>query len=395
MTARPSAPGVTGGTDGEHRNRARRLLFVNEDIGGHRAMHMHIRAALESEPGVTATFVDVPPPGVLRRVAAAPVPGLAQRDLDLQPLRYQLAQSAWVRPRLARWASHYDVVHVYTQNIALLSAKTLRRRPSVISIDATGTSNAYRLPYRYPTEHTAARVRLMRRFEEPTLEAATLLVAQSGWAATSLREEYGVAPERIRVIPFGISIPPEPARREPDGLPEVTFTGSSLGRKGGMLLLRAYDRYLRGRVVLNLVTRDRIESRPGVNVYSDLVPGDTRLGEILSRTAVFAFPSTVDTFGYAVLEAMAASVPVVAAPTSAVPEIVVDGETGLLLPPDPRAFADAILGLVADEPLRRRMGEAGRRRVIEHFDAKDTTEALLGVLDEAVALFAQRNGPPR
>ncbi len=365
----------------------KRVLFLNENIGGHQSMHMHIATALRAERHIDATFIDVPPPGLLRRIAAIQIPGLARRDLDLQPLRYQLAQSAWVRSRLARCADDFDVLHVYTQNVALLSARTLQSRPSVISTDATGTSNAYRLPYRHPTRHTAARVRLTRRFEDPVLGAATVLVAQSEWAASSLRDEYGVAEERIRVIPFGITLPGPVRRTTPTGLPEVTFTGTSLSRKGGLMLLETYDRYLRGRVALNLITRDRVEARQGVTVYGDLSPGDPRLEQILARTAVFAFPSTMDTFGYAVLEAMAAGIPVVASPTAAVPEIVADGETGLLVPPNPTAFAEAILGLVDDERARIEMGDAGRRRVEEHFDARITTDALLDVIGEAAELF--------
>ncbi len=368
----------------------RKVLFINENIGGHRSMHMHIEAAVRSDSRIDATFIDVPPAGLLRRIAAVQIPGLARRDLDLQPLRYQLGQSAWVRSRLARCARDFDVLHLYTQNVALLSARFLRSRASVISTDATGTGGSYRHPYRHPTSHTAARVRVMRRFEDPAMHAATLVVAQSDWAARSLRDEYGIPDERLRVIPFGITLPGPVRRISPPGLPEVTFTGTSLRRKGGLVLLEAYDRYLRGRVALNLITRDRVDERPGVTVFGSLAPGDRLLEQILSRTAVFAFPSTMDTFGYAVLEAMAAGVAVVAAPTAAVPEIVIDGETGLLVPPNPKAFADAILRLVDDAPARTAMGDAGRRRVEEKFDARVTTAALLAVIDEA----AERFRPP-
>ena len=373
--------------DATDRGAPTRVAFVNEDIGGNRTMHLHLREALRHEPSIDATFIDVPAPGALRKLVAVQIPGLARRDLDLQPLRYQLAQSAWVRSRLARCADDFEALHLYTQNVALLSTRILARHPSVISTDATGACGAYRLPYRDPTSHTAARVRISRRFEDPALRAATLVVAKSEWAATSLRDDYHIPEERIRIIPFGIALPGPVRRTEPPGLPEVTFTGSSLRRKGGLVLLDAYDRYLRGRVTLNLVTRERITPPPGVNLYPDITPGDPRLAEILSRSAVFAFPSTMDAFGYAVIEAMAAGVAVVASPTAALPEIVVDGETGILVDPDASELADAILQLVNDERLRTSMGDAGRRRVEEHYDARRTTETLLGIISEAVDLF--------
>src|SRR5207302_443360 len=179
---------------------------------------------------------------------------LAGQDLDLQPLRAQLLQSLWVRRLLARRAASYDVVHVYTQSTALLSASQLAARPTVVSTDGTGTQNAYHVPYRRPTRHTASQVRVARRFEDRVYAGATLVVAQSEWAANSLRTVYGVEPDRVRVIPFGVPIPAPIARVEPEGLPQVTFVGKSLARKGGHRLLRAFRQYLRGRCELNLVT---------------------------------------------------------------------------------------------------------------------------------------------
>ena len=97
-----------------------RVLFVNENIGGHATMHAGVAAGLKGIASVEATFVDVPPPGPLRRVVAAPVPGLASLDLDLHPLRDQLTKSAYVRRQVAGAVAGYDVVHVYTQNAGLL-----------------------------------------------------------------------------------------------------------------------------------------------------------------------------------------------------------------------------------------------------------------------------------
>lgn len=366
---------------------ARRVLFVNENIGGHRTMHMHLAACLNQDERVAATFVDVAPAGLPRKIVGAQIPGLARRDLDLQPLRYQLAQSAVVRRILAHRARDFDVLHLYSHNIALLSASLLRRQPSIVSTDASGVQSAYRIPYRNPTRHTRSRVRAARYFEGRAFRAATLVVTKSEWAAGSLRRDYGLTDDKVRVIPFGIVIPPRVERCAPPGLPEVTFTGTGLDRKGGLVLLEAFDRHLRDRAVLNLITYDEVDPRPGVNVYNDLRPGDPRLPSILARTAVFAFPSTIDTFGYAVLEAMAAGIPVVATPEGAMPEIVVHGETGILTPANAEAIAAAILGLLDDEATRARMGDAGRRRLEQKFDARVTTDALLAVMDEAVARF--------
>ncbi len=365
-----------------------RVLFVNENLGGHATMHLALRRALEAHPEVNAEFLDVPWPGRVRRVVGASVPGLARLDLDLQALRYQMAQSVHLRSLLRNRLDHVDVVHAYSQHAVLMCDGVLRNRPSVVSTDCTTIQNAHHLPYRTPTRFTARASRIAQRLERRVFESATLVVAQSEWAAESLRATCGVTDDRLRVIPFGI-VPFElPRRRRPTGRPQVTFIGASMSRKGGWRLLRAYRKHLRGVCVLNLVTHDRVVPEPGVRVFHDFVPGDARLPGLLADTAVFAFPSEIDTFGYAPLEAMAAAVPVVATRCNALPEIIEDGVTGLFVDPDDDALAAAISALLADEERASGMGAAGRQRVLERFDARVTTLRLLDVLEEARRRFA-------
>jgi glycosyltransferase involved in cell wall biosynthesis len=90
---------------------------------------------------------------------------------------------------------------------------------------------------------------------------------------------------------------------------------------------------------------------------------------------IFVHPSRWEGFGLVFLEAMAAGVPIIATRTSAIPEIVEDGETGLLVPVDDEdALSDALSLLLADPPLRKQMGMAGRRRLDEHFSVQKMVE---------------------
>jgi len=85
-------------------------------------------------------------------------------------------------------------------------------------------------------------------------------------------------------------------------------------------------------------------------------------------------------------EAMARSRPVVASAVGGLTELVADGETGLLVPPqDPPALRSAIDSLLADEALRRRMGEAGRRRIAELCDWDTVVDAYLEAYEAALA----------
>lgn len=98
-------------------------------------------------------------------------------------------------------------------------------------------------------------------------------------------------------------------------------------------------------------------------------------------------PRRPEAFGLVLVEAMAHGKPVVAARTGGIPEILVDGETGRLCPPnDERAFREALLTLIEDPPRRVRMGESGRERVHKCFNPEGAAEKLASAFRECVQL---------
>jgi glycosyltransferase involved in cell wall biosynthesis len=100
--------------------------------------------------------------------------------------------------------------------------------------------------------------------------------------------------------------------------------------------------------------------------------------ELLATADLFVLSSRSEGLPLSILEAMAAGLPVVASSVGGVPEVVVDGETGYLVPPgDPRSLAGAIERLLDDSALRRRLGAAGRIRVAERFDLASAQRAHL------------------
>jgi sugar transferase (PEP-CTERM/EpsH1 system associated) len=93
------------------------------------------------------------------------------------------------------------------------------------------------------------------------------------------------------------------------------------------------------------------------------------IAELLARASVFILPSLTEGISLTLLEAMATGVPVVATNVGGNPEVVVDGETGLLVQPgSPALLANAMARVLSEPELARQMGVAGRRRVEEHFD---------------------------
>jgi glycosyltransferase involved in cell wall biosynthesis len=106
---------------------------------------------------------------------------------------------------------------------------------------------------------------------------------------------------------------------------------------------------------------------------------------IMSEVEILVHPADNESFGRIVVEAMAAGLPVVGVRGGGVGEIVVDGETGLLAPPDnPSALADCISKLVHDEALRDRLGAAGRLRAESHYSLESCVADILRVYEEAL-----------
>jgi glycosyltransferase involved in cell wall biosynthesis len=97
---------------------------------------------------------------------------------------------------------------------------------------------------------------------------------------------------------------------------------------------------------------------------------------LLRQARVSVLSSVSEGVPLTVLEAMASGLPVAATAVGGIPEVVIDGATGLLVPPrDPAALASALLRLHRDDELARRLGDAGRRTALERFDVRDMVES--------------------
>ncbi len=365
-----------------------KVLFINENIGGHATVHHNLRTVLADRPDIEASFIDLPPVAGLARAVGGRIPGLASLDLDLQPLRAQLARSATLARRLGDHMSAADVVHLYTHNAGLLSVGSWRRTPTVVSLDTTNAQNAFRLPGRRPTRFTPITVAATKPFESRVYRAASTVVANSEWAADSLRRDYRFAGNRLRVQPFGIAAPdfgPGSAPGPPiSAKPRAVFVGRSLARKGGLQLVRVHREQLADRLDLTLVTEERPEGLSGVEIIDDLRPGDDRLWGVLRRSSIFVFPSEIDMAPNAVLEAMMAGLPIVARPVGAIPEMVEDGVNGLLVGPTDDDLAAAVTGLLDDPDRLWEMGAASRARALAYYDARVTTDAVIEILADAI-----------
>jgi glycosyltransferase involved in cell wall biosynthesis len=203
------------------------------------------------------------------------------------------------------------------------------------------------------------------RLARGVLRRARLVVAASTALAEAARQ---LGAREVRVIPSGIEIPPDVgAEREP---PEVLYVGRLSAEKGVLELVEA-ARGLKLVVAGDGPLRARVPKARGFVAHDELQL-------LYARAAVVACPSRREGFGVACLEAMAHGRPVVATSVGGLRDLVVDEETGLVVPPrDPAALRAALRRLLADQELRRRLGAAGRQRAQERFSWATVTDATL------------------
>lgn len=221
---------------------------------------------------------------------------------------------------------------------------------------------------------------------------ADIAVSCSAYNAATIERHYGILP---RVVFNGYDAelffprdPDEGLRRQlaPHGERVVLYAGRLIPWKGvqyaisaleqvpGAVLAIAGDGHYRA-ALAEQVRAAGLQERVR---FLGAVPHE-ELPHLLAVSDVLVATSFAsETFGIALVEAQACGVPVVASRFGGFPEVVRDGETGLLVPPqDPQALAAALRELLADDERRRRMGEAGRLWVRENFHWEKVAERVL------------------
>lgn len=323
---------------------------------------------------------------------------------------------AIVRPALRAVARFRpDVVQVHESDSGLL-ARLLARgnaRPLLVALLQVSYVEERRAvrPLRFGDEllgePDAVEIRF-RRFKAPlqillgrwTARAADLVLAPSAATAAELVRDYGAAatavlPNASGGIPAAAKAVVEVAQVAEDGTPGLLFVGRLRLRKGVEVLLRALAELRdagaprtppRLRIVGDGEHRAALERaavRFGVRGQVDFLgrraPGEIRW--LLERSAALVVPSIYEGMPLVILEAMLAGAPVVASRVSGIPEVVLDPETGWLVPPEePVALARALAELLDDPEGARQRGARGRQRL----EARYRPEVVATLWEEIV-----------
>jgi starch synthase len=304
--------------------------------------------------------------------------------------------------QMAQAAAGADIVHSHTwyANGAGHIAKLLHGIPHVVTAHSLEPLRPWK------AEQLGGGYRVSSWIEQTAYEAADAVIAVSeGMRRDILRSYPAIDPARTHVVYNGIDLSawqPNPDREVARGLgvdpdrPAVVFVGRITRQKGLPYLLRAAKALPRDvQLVLCAGAPDTPEilaevqglvaelqaERSGVVWIEQILPRE-QLTAVLSASTVFVCPSVYEPLGIVNLEAMACRLPVVGTATGGIPEVVVDGETGRLVPIeqvqdgtgtpiDPERFvadlAAALTEVVSDPVRAKAMGDAGYERARDAF----------------------------
>ena len=306
------------------------------------------------------------------------------RDLDVPYRRERMVTV----PRAVR-AERPDVVHTHLVHADVLGA------PAAVAAGAPLVSTKHnddpfrRGPWRFVERALARR------------SGRIVCITES--VARFHHEVVGLPRERLRVIPYGLDElpPPWPGGADGPAVPEGARVLLAVGRlteqKGLDVALRALplvrERFPDACLVVlgDGPLRARLAALADALGVGDAVHLPGRAGDVAAwyrRADVLVHPSRWEGFGLVLLEAMLASLPVVATRVSAIPEIVADGETGLLVQAnDHAALAEATCRALVD---RDRLGAAGLRRARSEFSVAAMAERTVAVYGEVTAATSRR-----
>jgi glycosyltransferase involved in cell wall biosynthesis len=346
----------------------------NVELGGADLSLMHLLERLDA--GVDVTVLGVAG-SIVERVASAR-PGAVVRVVprprsghDVRSLRAHIAAIRALAP---------DVVHA---NLASpwscqygIAAAAILRAPRIVAV------------YQLPVPAVSRAQRLAKRLTTPGVD-----------------RHVGVGDRTSREVEALVGLPASSVRTIHNGVPDLRVAPASGSRRAGVVGAigrlehqKGFDTLVRSMACVvdaSLVVvgdgseRGRLEGLADEVGVTDRVEWEGWRDEprtYLPAFDVVAFPSRFEGFPLAVLEALLARSAVVATDVGSTSEAVIDGETGILVPPDdPAALAAAIRRLLADAGLRSTLGANGRRLVLERFTADHMTRSFESLYDELLS----------
>jgi glycosyltransferase involved in cell wall biosynthesis len=319
-------------------------------------------------------------------------PVLAEAGVQVRYLSLSRLGDPRALPRLlgAIRGSGADVVHAHLEEAAMLvpPAARLAGRKTVCS-------------FHHVVVPLPRREKLKERLAIAVANRSAGVVFVSRASLESFADAYGGPRENWCVVENAVDIDifaPAPATMPaelevPAGVPVVTMIAALRSRKGQAAALRAWVTVLQSAPAARLVLVGagpehdgllRLAGELGILERVIFAGMRTDVPRLLRASSLVVLPSEHEALPTTLIEAAACGVPVVATDVDGIPEVVIDGETGLLVPPDdPLALARGVTALLEDRPRRVLMGQNARTMAEDRFNARRWAERLYEIYEQA------------
>jgi glycosyltransferase involved in cell wall biosynthesis len=306
--------------------------------------------------------------------------------------RWDWSAVAQIRRLLAK--HDVDVLHPHGYKADLYALAAARRN----RVGLLATS------HNWPSKLLSMRVYAV--LDRLALRTFDKVIVVSDVVADILRRS-GVAAEKVALIPNGVDLErfqsAGPKLRTENGFgdnPVVGFVGRLVPDKGGALLVRAAQQVLAMRPNATFVLVGEgpaheewkaLAGELGINDQVIFAGVRDDMPEVYASFDMVVLPSLIEALPMCLLEAMAAGRPVIATRVGAVPRLVVDGQTGLLLEPgDVSSLAQAVLRLLENPDMACQLGENGRAHVAQHFSAEVMAKSYIGMYEQVLVSRGDR-----
>jgi len=252
---------------------------------------------------------------------------------------------------------------------------------AALSIDKQKSGQAFRIP---------TQAERWVSLEREVYQKAAHICVRSQNVRDSLVDSYQVSPDKITIVGGGVNFNPLPDiasrnEKKPMDPCQILFIGKDFNRKGGDLLLAAFEKVSvkHPEASLTMITNlpSGVKIPKGVSVQSPTWDRN-KIAEVYANSDIFVLPSRLETWGDVLLEAMSFGLPCVGMKMDAMEEIIQHQETGLIVPPnDVDKLANAMIYLLDNPAVRRQYGLNGRNRIENKFNWEFTAIQIANILN--------------